>query len=122
MAERHEAMLRVCRRKLLTNGLKEVKSPMPTFRPDIFAEKRSSGGGVKRELAVEAEIESTLFSEHTSGQLVIMDSYIRHKRKSRIRVDGYLLIPRGKQAAARARALLDSLFPLGTSIRVLSYR
>jgi hypothetical protein len=122
MAERHESMLRVCRKRLLRNGLKEAKNPMPTFRPDIFAERRSSSGEVNRELAVEAEIDSTLFSEHTSSQLVIMDTYIRHKQKSGIRVDGYLLVPPGKHAMAHAQALLDSLFPSGTRIRVLSFR
>ena len=106
----------------MRNGLKEAPTPMPTFRPDIFAQRRSWNGVVTRELAVEAEIESTMFSEHTSHQLVIMDSYIRHKRKSRVEVDGYLLVPPGKRSVACARSVLSSLFPMGTRIRVLSYR
>ncbi len=112
-------MLVACRRRLLRNGFREAKSPMPTFRPDIFAQKRSKSGKVMREIAVEAEIPSTLFYEHTTEQLLTMEDYIQHQRARRIRVDGYLLVPHTKAALALARSLITSLFARGTSIRVL---
>jgi hypothetical protein len=120
MAELHESLLVTCRKKLLRNGFKEAKSPMPTFRPDIFAEKRSTHGRVVRELAVEAEIASTLFSEHTSHQLMLMHDYIAHQGKKHTRVDGYLLVPKGKANAALAKSVLDTLFPVKNVIRILT--
>ena len=90
---------------------------MPTFRPDIFAEKTSAEGRVIEQIAVEAEIESTLFSEHTTDQLVKLSEFIEHQRKKRIRVKGFLLIPRGKRVLAQARQLLFSI-PEANSIKV----
>lgn len=121
MAELHEAVLVAFRKKFLRGGFKEGKSPMPTFRPDVFAEKRSKSGKILKQLTVEAEIESTLFSEHTSHQLVLMDEYIRHQHRKRIKVDGYLLVPRNKNTVALAHSLLMTL-PLTTKgqIRVLA--
>jgi hypothetical protein len=120
MAELHEAILVFCRKKLLRNGFKEAKSPMPTFRPDIFAEKRSKHGRVMRELTVEAEIASTLFSEHTSHQLMLMSDYIAHRGKKHVKVDGYLLVPKGRTHAALAKSVLDTLFPVRNVIRILT--
>ncbi|MFZ0736251.1 MAG: hypothetical protein WBL70_00295 [Candidatus Acidiferrales bacterium] len=91
---------------------------MPTFRPDIFAEKTSLSGSVLEQVAVEAEIKSTLFNEHTSHQLLKLDEFIRHQRTKRIHVKGYLLIPRGTETRAHAHSLLDTLFPDGTTIKV----
>jgi len=118
MADVHESLLRSFRRTNLRGGFRETKSPMPTFRPDVFAEKVSSSGSVVEQVAVEAEISSTLFSEHTTHQLLLMDEFLRLQRAKRIRVRAFLLVPRKKAIGAHARSLLDSLFPGGTRIRL----
>jgi hypothetical protein len=92
---------------------------MPTYRPDIFAERLSRSGKVLEQVAVEAEIHSTLFSEHTSHQLLVMDEFMRLQKSKRIRVRGFLLVPKAKSARAHASSVLDSLFPQGTSIRIV---
>src|SRR5713101_1578838 len=119
MAELHESLVRSFRRLIIRKGLRETKSPMPTYRPDIFAEKLSRNGRVMEQVTVEAEIHSTLFSEHTSHQLLKMDEFMRLQRSKRIRVRGFLVVPKAKSARAHADSVLDSLFPQGTSIRVV---
>lgn len=119
MAEAHDALVRIYRKKVLKGGLKETKSPMPSYRPDIFAERVSQSGKVIEQVAVEAEIASTLSNEHTSHQLLHLDDFIRHQKSKRIVVRGYLLIPRKKEARILAALILESLFPYGTSIRLL---
>lgn len=109
MAEQHESLIVAFRKRILRKGFREVKSPMPTFRPDIFAEKVSSNGRVVGQIAVEAEIEATLFSEHTTHQLVKLGEYIEHQRRKRIPVKGYLLVPEGKKLLAQAESLLFTL-------------
>jgi hypothetical protein len=119
MADLHESLIRSFRRKVIRGGLQETKSPMPTYKPDIFAERTSPSGSVVEQVAVEAEIKSTLFNEHTSHQLLILDEFIRHQKAKRIRVKGYLLVPRGTETRTHAHSLLDTLFPDGTAIRVI---
>jgi hypothetical protein len=92
---------------------------MPTFRPDFFAEKRSKSGKCLAQIAVEAEIHSTLYSPHTSEQLVLMDEFITHQRHKKVPVHGFLLIPSGKALLRQARSFLESLFPSGTKIKIL---
>lgn len=82
---------------------------MPTFRPDVFAHKITSKGTVTEEIVAEAEIESTLFSPHTSEQLVTMEEYIVHRVRKRVLVRGYLVVPAGKNILALAKSLLYSL-------------
>lgn len=94
---------------------------MPTYRPDIFAEKLSEHGRVLEQIAVEAEIASTLFSEHTTDQLVKLSEFIEVQKRKRIPVKGYLLIPRGKRLLEQAKALLYTL-PGCEVIRVLQTR
>jgi hypothetical protein len=119
MAELHESLVRAFRRRIIRKGLRETKSPMPTYRPDIFAEKLSRNGRVLEQVAVEAEIHSTLFSEHTSHQLLRMNEFIKLQRSKRIQVRGFLVVPKAKNARAHADGILDSLFPEGTAIRVV---
>jgi len=119
MAELHDSLVRCLRRQFLSRGLREAKSPMPTYRPDIFAERLSKDGRVMEQIAVEAEISSTLFTEHTSHQLLIMDGFMRLQKAKRIRVRGFLLVPKGKTTRALASSVLDSLFPQGTAIRIV---
>ena len=119
MADLHEHLIRSFRKRVVRKGLRECKSPMPTFRPDIFAEKTSHDGSVIEQVAVEAEIQATLFSEHTSHQLLKMDDFIALQRSKRIRVRGYLLVPRTKTSRTHARSVLGSLFPDGTKIKVV---
>jgi hypothetical protein len=119
MADLHEALIRSFRRRVIKGGLRETHSPMPTFRPDIFAEKVSLDGEIIEQVAVEAEIHSTIFSEHTSHQLIKMDDFIRQQKRRRIKTRGFLLVPRGKSVKIHASSLLDSLFPEGTTIRIV---
>jgi hypothetical protein len=118
MADRHDALIIAFRKKILRGGFRLAKSPMPTYRPDIFAEKVSREGKAIEQIVVEAEIPSTIFSEHTSHQLVIMDEFIRHQVNKGISVAGFLLIPTGREPLMRARGLLDALFPLEGILRI----
>jgi hypothetical protein len=120
VAERHEDLVRVFRRKLVANGYAESKCPLHTCKPDIFAVKRSTDGRVLREIIVEAEIEATLFSEHTSHQLVIIHEYIAGRRRRGLSSEGVLLVPKGKVVGQHARFLLESLFATRGGIRVIS--
>ncbi len=119
MAELHELLLRHFRRQYLKSGFCEMKSPMPTFRPDVFAQKISKDGKITEEIIVEAEIESTFFSEHTSSQLVLMEEYIKHRQKKIRKIRAFLLIPNGSSIFSLAKSLLNSLFPLGTNIKII---
>jgi len=119
MADLHESLVRAFRRRIIRGGMREAKSPMPTYRPDIFAERLSKSGAVLEQVAVEAEIHSTLFSEHTSHQLLRMHEFMTLQRAKRIRVRGFLLVPRTKNARVHASGILESLFPDGTAIAVV---
>jgi hypothetical protein len=119
MAELHESLVRSFRKRIIRKGLRETKSPMPTYRPDIFAERVSKNGKVLEQVAVEAEIHATLFSEHTSHQLLKMHEFMKLQRAKRIRVRGFLLVPKAKNGRAHADGILDSLFPEGTAIRIV---
>ncbi len=118
MADLHESLIRSFRKKILRRGLKESRSPMPTFRPDIFAERLSRNGRILEQIAVEAEIHSTLFSEHTTEQLIKLDEFIRLQKSKRIRARGFLLVPRSRAVRVNATTVLWSLFPTGTVIKV----
>ena len=92
---------------------------MPTYRPDVFLERIGRNGIPIEQIAVEVEIQSTLFLEHTSGQLVLLDEFVRHQALKKIRVSAYLVIPVGKTLRSQADSLLTSLFPHGTKISIL---
>ena len=119
MADVHESLIRSFRKKVIKGGLKETKSPMPSYRPDIFAQKLANNGSIVEQLAVEAEIASTLFSEHTAEQLLKMHDFMVDQKAKRIRVRGFLIIPNGREPRSHANIVLSSLFPEGTSIRVV---
>ena len=119
MADVHESLVRSFRKRVIRGGLRETKSPMPSYRPDIFAQKVAQNGNIVEQLAVEAEIASTLFSEHTAEQLLKMHDFIVSQKAKRIRVRGFLIIPKGKQPRNHADLVLSGLFPEGTSIRVV---
>ena len=118
MAELHESLVVSLRKRLLKRGFKISKQLTPTYRADIFAEKLSATGKVIEQIVVEAEIKSTIFLEHTTDQLVLMDEFIRHQRTKRIKTEGVLLVPRGKETLQLAVSLLRSLFPEGPSIKI----
>jgi hypothetical protein len=119
MADVHESLIRSFRKRVIRGGLKETKSPMPSYRPDIFAQKLAQNGSIVEQLAVEAEIASTLFSEHTAEQLLKMHDFMVGQKMKRIRIRGFLIIPKGKQPRNHADLVLSGLFPDGTSIRVV---
>jgi hypothetical protein len=118
MAEQHESLIIAFRKRILKKGFREGKSPMPTFRPDVFAERISTNGRIIEQIAVEAEIASSLFSEHTTGQLVKLSEFIEHQKGKGIPVRGYLLVPGGKRLLAQANSLLFTL-PASVPIRVV---
>lgn len=119
MADLHESLIRTFRRKASLRGMRDAKSPMPTYRPDIFVERVSREGVIVQQIAVEAEIQSTLFSEHTSHQLLRMDEFITLQKTKRVKTRGFLLVPKGKSVRVHAGSLLDSLFPDGTHIKIV---
>lgn len=119
MADVHESLVRFFRRKVIRGGLREAKSPMPSYRPDIFAQKLGPSGLIVEQVAAEAEIASTLFSEHTSEQLLKMGEFMALQKSKRIRIRGYLVIPRGKAPRSHASLVLSGLFPEGTSIKIV---
>jgi hypothetical protein len=99
MAEKHDHLVAHYRARLVRRGYKiRGRSPFVDYRPDIFATKRSLN------LFVEAEIEATLNSHHTLGQLEIMHSYVVRNRHRR----GVLLVPRA--LARQARHLIYAVF------------
>ena len=119
MADVHESLIRSFRKRIIRGGLKETKSPMPSYRPDVFAQRLRPSGGIVEQLAVEAEIASTLFSEHTAEQLLKMHEFMVAQKAKRIRVRGFLIIPRGKETRSHAGLVLSGLFPEGTPIKVV---
>ena len=119
MADVHEYLIRSFRQGILPRGVKPDKSPMPTWRPDFFAAKKSPQGRIVAQIAVEAEIKSTLYSDHTAEQLVLMQEFIEHQKEKGIKVRGYLLVPKGKEVRRLASWLVESLFPTGTSIALI---
>ena len=122
MADVHESLIRSFRKKVIRGGLKETKSPMPSYRPDIFAQRLAQNGSIVEQLAVEAEIASTLFSEHTAEQLLKMQEFMIGQKTKRIKVRGFLIIPKGREPRNHADLVLSGLFPEGTSIRVVQAR
>jgi hypothetical protein len=119
MAEKHDSLVKAFRMRLFRKGFRLAKSPTPTYRPDVFAERYGRNDQLIEQTIVEAEIDSTLFSEHTSHQLVLLNEYLEHQKRKGVKVRGYLLIPSGKQVLTLANSLIDSLFPKGSDIRVL---
>ena len=118
MAELHESIIRTFRKRFLSRGFKEAKSPIATFLPDFFAQKQGRNSGILQQVVVEAEIQSTLFKPHTAEQLILMDEYIRLMRRKRVTVLGFLLVPNRYQTKLQAKLLISSLFPQGTSILI----
>lgn len=121
MGDVHEALVRKFRASGHFRGLKDAKSPMPDFRPDVFGEKRSTTGRLLVQVAVEVEIERTLYSEHTQHQIELLDSYVFQQIKKGIDARAYLVLPTGSNTKIEAEMLLGSLFPDGTRIRLLQY-
>jgi len=119
MADLHDALLISFRKKILKAKFRESRNPMPEFRPDYFGRNYSADGKIIKEIVVEAEIKATLYSEHTSRQLVLMDEYLAHRRKKKIVAIGYLLIPKNKEMISLGTALLESLFPIENKIELI---
>ena len=99
-----------------------MRVTMQTYRPDIFCRKVNVSGKVKEEVIVEAEIKPTLYLEHTSHQLVLMDEYIRLPKNKSCRVLGYLLVPHGKEMLNLSRSLLETFFPAKCAIPLVVHR
>lgn len=115
MADLHESLLVAFRKAIRRKHFVLIKSPMPTYRPDILAERAVND--TKVQIVVEAEIASTLFLEHTAEQLVIMDEFIAHQEAKGITVNAYLLVPSGREVLSQANGLLEALFPLEPKIK-----
>lgn len=89
---------------------------MPHFRPDVYAVKKNSRGRILAEIVVEAEITSTVASDHTRHQLMYMQEFLEMRRKKGINSRGILAVPR--EAKALARLQLVSTIPVGLLVRV----
>lgn len=111
MADLHDSMISAIRKKYANRGFITAKAQMPGFLPDYYGQIKSKNGTIVQEVIVEVEIESTLFNEHTSHQLDLMDKFIRYKKTKKIKVDGLLVVPKTKtKVKAQAQSLLQSLF------------
>jgi hypothetical protein len=110
MGDFHDSLLLSLRRKVERNGFRVAKKgPMPSYRPDLFAQKLSNNGRIIEEIIVEAEIKSSLFLDHSLDQLEHMDDYIRQQKRKRIKVTGFLVVPDDKSVRLQAKQLLDTL-------------
>jgi hypothetical protein len=99
MAEKHDELVSRFRIKLIRKGYKiDKRSPFVDYRPDISASKNNE------KIFVEVEINQTLYSDHTSGQLEIMYRYVRKNKNYK----GLLIVP--KSAQKEAEFLVDSIF------------
>jgi hypothetical protein len=99
MAERHDRLLAKYRARLVRESYKiERRSPFVDYRPDIFGVKG------KTKVFVEVEIDQTLHSDHTLGQLETMHRYLEKSKN----YHGVLLVPR--PCIAQASFLVDSVF------------
>lgn len=119
MAELHESVLMGCRRKFLKKEWHERKTPIRGYLPDLFIQKINKEACVVEEIILEAEIESTLHTEHTAEQLMYMYDYISRQAKKKIKVRGFLAIPKGKRILLIARMILFSQFPDEKKIQIL---
>src|SRR5258708_37323765 len=105
MADVHESLIRSFRKKVIRGGLKEAKSPMPSYRPDIFAQRLAQNGSIVEQLAVEAEVGSTLFSEDTAEELLKVPEVVIRQKNKRIKGRRFLIIPKGRGPRKHADVL-----------------
>jgi hypothetical protein len=110
MAEEHDSLVDHCRHRFMRDGYRDVKCPIKTMRPDLFMRKNTRSGKVIKEIIVEVEIESTLFKNQTSDQLLDMADYIRQQKRKKVGVCGYLIVPKGKSVLVQAQMLIKTLF------------
>ena|SRR2546426_6754702 len=110
MAEEHDSLEDHYRHRFMRRGYRDAKCPVKTMRPDLFMSKHTRSGKIINEIIAEVEIESTLFKDHTTGQLLDMADYIRQQKKKKVGVRGYLIVPRGKNVLVQARMLIKPLF------------
>jgi hypothetical protein len=82
---------------------------MPSYRPDLFAQRRTSEGRVVEEVIAEAEIESSLFLDHSLDQLEHMGDYIQYQKRKGVKVTGYLVVPHKKSVCVQATQLLETI-------------
>jgi len=99
MAEKHDNLVAKYRGNLLRNGYNITKrSPFVDYRPDLCAVKK------KEKLFAEIEIDQTLHSDHTLGQLISMYRYVRKSKN----YNGVLVVP--NNILPEARFLVQSVF------------
>lgn len=99
MAEKHDLLVSKFRGYLSNQGCKIIKKgPFVDYRPDIFAMKGDN------KIFVEAELNQTLYSDHTLDQLTKMYEYLRKSKK----YHGILVIP--KKYVSEAILLIESVF------------
>ena len=87
------------RARLLRKGYNiKSKAPFVDYRPDVCAHKK------KEKVFAEIEIQATLHSEHTLGQLNSMYTYIKKSKNYR----GLLIVP--TRLVSEAKFLIMSVF------------
>lgn len=117
MGEVHERMVRKFREKLRDKGYSIIsKTPIPDYRPDIYAVKYDNQDNISEEILVEVEIVDSVFYEHSEDQIIKMNSYLENKSK-KVKSLGYLIVP--KKAKVSAQVLTQSLFPQNCSVKVM---
>ncbi|MDO8579460.1 MAG: hypothetical protein Q7R72_01150 [bacterium] len=119
MAELHESVLVNCRNKFVKKGWHEHKTPIHGYRPDLFIQRFSKEDRVIEEIILEAEIQSTLHTDHTAEQLGYIHEYIVRQTKKKIIVKGFLAIPKGKKVLTIAEMFLYSQFPGDDTIKII---
>ena|SRR2546425_7846637 len=87
--------------------------------PDLFMQKSIRGSRGVKEIIAEVEIKSTIFKNQTTNQLLDMADYIRQQKRRKMKVRGYLIIPKGKSVSVHARMLVKTLFLDDSPISIL---
>ncbi len=108
-SEAHESICRKVRGDYLKRGYKEEISPMPSFRPDVFAVKRNGNGKFIEQVVAEAEIERTLFYEHSIEQLILMVRFLKQEKKRGLKSHGILAVPKKTHTIIQAQQLIRSI-------------
>lgn len=99
MAQYHDKLLASYRFDLIKKGYTISKdNPFVDYRPDILAKKDN------KHIFIEVEIEQTIDSDHTLGQLTKMYRYVKRNKH----YEGNLVVP--YQIKNQAILLIDSLF------------
>jgi len=86
-------------------------SPTQKYRPDYYGCTYYNNKNIKKQIIMEAEIKQTLMNPHSRDQIAIMYEYIVNQRVRNRDINGYLVIPKGKDIMIQATMLLKAIVP-----------